>query len=581
MMVTKNQRNINTKHSNERVMVPAAGIGSSEGAGTSGSVGIDTNDKVDELAPVSTPHPPLNPNPTSSLTTTAPESLTMMMVRPESKNCAVAATVRPTERVPKPQVTKTSRSMKHRVRDPWLQIIGPAVSAPRENCYDAGHFSPLCVKKKMSRRTQMNNNKQKRSHRHSLNSNKKLPLTKEQKTYHLKEQPGNKKKIITNAKEEVICNNNNYHGCTFLPSMSTTSGGINRTVSNSAGKVGSAANSSFSVHHDTGSLHLNSTNVADDENGSRDYLKANESILFEDSPEFWDRFLLDTYHQLMSNTTDLPDFDPIPYPALARGIPVEPEKNQLCLNRSSNGSLSNITVEYGIGKGPVSSKMQEKNQLTAKTEFIPNLVNSCANNNFSESRSNIEVPVDTSVDEKNSTDPKNKVGPDSWQMDVINRMLFYLDSATDCPYSIYRMQFHGIVEHCSKLHLQGAFKCRHLPGAIFEQIVNAVGGSIFLSIYKAAKRLPYGRLNSDAAVSAEACSSSICAPPNLMQLAVGYGYCMAQSITFKGRKICPDLIETQGIRYAAEIGAQTVLNMSKETRLSFWRECILKDGDNK
>jgi hypothetical protein len=162
-------------------------------------------------------------------------------------------------------------------------------------------------------------------------------------------------------------------------------------------------------------------------------------------------------------------------------------------------------------------------------------------------------------------------------MDVINRMLFYLDSETNGPHSTYGKQFHSIVEHCSKLHLQGTFKYRHLPGAIFEQIVSAVGGSIFLSIFNAAKSIQYGCLCSVEA-STEVCTNRTHTPPTLTQLAVGYGYYMAQSIGCKGRKICPDSIKAQGIKYAAEIGAQTVLNMSKETRLRFWNECILQDG---
>jgi hypothetical protein len=146
---------------------------------------------------------------------------------------------------------------------------------------------------------------------------------------------------------------------------------------------------------------------------------------------------------------------------------------------------------------------------------------------------------------------------------------------------MYRKQFHTIVAHCSKLHLKGTLKHRHLPGAIFENVVDAVGGSIFLSIYKAAKRLPYGRLKSDVGVSTEACTNSLRTPPTLTQLAVGYGYCMAQSITFKGKNICPDTIKTQGVKYAAEIGAQAILSMNKETRLNFWHECILKEGVKK
>ena len=142
---------------------------------------------------------------------------------------------------------------------------------------------------------------------------------------------------------------------------------------------------------------------------------------------------------------------------------------------------------------------------------------------------------------------------------------------------MHMLQFRSIVEHCTKLHIQGTKKFHHLPGAVFEQTINAVGGSIFLSIYKDAKRLQYGRLNSGAGVESGTPSTQ----PELLQLAVGYGYCLAQSSTFKGRKNFPDRVKAQGIKYVAEIGAQALLNMSNETRLSFWSECVVKNGERK
>ena len=553
MMVTKCKRNTDTKNSSERVMILTVGIDSGHGSGNSESIGIGTGN---ELVPIPTPHLP------SSLTAASFTNATTkscMMALPESKNRKVAAIVRRSERASKPHVKKTCRSIKHTVRDPLSQSINPMKKSLKKDSFDAEHFSPLCVKKKMRRRTQMNNNTPDITHRHCINL------------------------VINNtaatAKEKVICNNNN-HDYAFLPTVISKSES-SKIVLNAEGTVENANSGSVSVHQDEGSLNLNSASVVEEENGLHNHLKAHESILFEESPDFWDRFLLDTYHHIVSNTTGLTDFDPIPYQVLARGIPVAPEKSHHCYNGSSSTSLPSAIVESSSGKGAdLSSTMNEKFSQTDKAN-MSYAVNGKSCTQLNHSQSHCNVKVGNACEDEHSKDPINTVGHESWQMDVINRMLFYLDTETNCPHSMYGLQFHSIVERCSKLHLQGIFKYRHLPGAIFEQMVNTVGGSIFLSIYKAAKRLSYGRLSSDAGVGAVARSNAQCVPPNLTQLAVGFGYCMARSISFKGRKICPDLINTQSIQYTAEIGAQTVLNMSEETRLSFWKECILKDGVEK
>ena len=490
---------------------------------------------VDEIAPLPNPHISLNP--AAFFTTISSESCAdSMLVLPETKKGPEAANVCRAERVPNSQIRKVSRSTKHTVCDPWTQAIGPTtniIHSSQENCFDTGVISPMCVKKKMIRRTQMNNNIQKTSRRKSLNSNKKLPLTKIKESYNLEEQPCETKNSITLT--------------------------VNQDVEN------------FYSNKNCASIEV-----------SRDTILSDESIPFEASSDFWDSFLIDTYHQIASNDPDMPDFDPIPYPVLARGISVDPKNSPRFLQLTESNDAS-LVYAHGNDAVPTSAvavqKIQRQSIQTEKVVQIPNDVfagKSCAKIDISEPHQYVDVQ-NTRHDNEHSKDSTSIVGPESWQMDVINRMLFYLDCETNCPYSMYMLQFRSIVEHCTKLHIQGTKKFHHLPGAVFEQTINAVGGSIFLSIYKDAKRLQYGRLNSGAGVESGTPSTQ----PELLQLAVGYGYCLAQSSTFKGRKNFPDRVKAQGIKYVAEIGAQALLNMSNETRLSFWSECVLKNGERK
>ena len=546
MMAKKTKRNANTKSRNQKsrkqVIVPSVGIGISDGAETAGSEVFLLDSRmhtVDEIAPLPNPH--ISSNPAAFFTTISSESCAdSMLVLPETKKGPEAANVCRAERVPNSQIRKVSRSTKHTVCDPWTQAIGPTtyiIHSSQENCFDTGVISPMCVKKKMIRRTQMNNNIQKTSRRKSLNSNKKLPLTKIKESYNLEEQPCETKNSITLT--------------------------VNQDVEN------------FYSNKNCASIEV-----------SRDTILSDESIPFEASSDFWDSFLIDTYHQIASNDPDMPDFDPIPYPVLARGISVDPKNSPRFLQLTESNDAS-LVYAHGNDAVPTSAvavqKIQGQSIQTEKVVQIPNDVfagKSCAKIDISEPHQYVDVQ-NTRHDNEHSKDSTSIVGPESWQMDVINRMLFYLDCETNCPYSIYRFQFRSIVEQCTNLHVQGIQKkFRHLPGAIFEQMIDVVGGSIFLSIYNAAKRLQYGRLNSGVGVETEIYAGQPFTSPSVMQLAVGYGYCMAQSSTFKERMICPDLIKTRGIKYIAEVGAQTVLNMSEETRSSFWSECILKNGNS-
>lgn len=602
-MTTVKKRTTTKKHRHqqacEQVIVPAVGIGTINEGGNPVSSGATFGTRCRKNEDLMVPPPKLSwsskPTSSSSFNDLALESNKhSIIMAPENNEREVTTNGRRSDRLSKSNnrtiaIGSTSLKINVQVNSFINENFSPLCVKKKAsgstsikknvqvNSSFDGNFSPLCVKKKMSRRTRIHKEgRQDLTHPKCTNSNKKLPLTKVNVALidtTENEMEGNA--ILSNDNRErdalqpVTKKCVSFSKCTPHSDVVTT---INRADQDcgtmaqkedmvvkkcvSVAKCTSNADSLATANRVVGNHQMTHKCGVEAE---REDVLTNESILFEASPDFWNSFLLDTYRQIAFNNPDIPDFEPIPYAISARGIPVEPEN----IKDSKAGVVCNAPTTDSTGKAmttsssnpkqtrpPVKQKLQDKACATAKLVDIR--------------------------DGDHSADPNNVVGPDSWQMDVINRMLYYLDCETNHPHSTYRKQIRDIKEVCTKRHIAGSLKYRHLPGAIFDQVVKTIGGSTFLSIYKAAKCLSYGRLESDSCVPVEKEG----APSNLIQFAVGYGYYMAKTTTHKRQKICPDMSKANGIQDTTEICAQTVLNMSDDSRLSFWNEYILTIGDN-
>jgi hypothetical protein len=167
------------------------------------------------------------------------------------------------------------------------------------------------------------------------------------------------------------------------------------------------------------------------------------------------------------------------------------------------------------------------------------------------------------------------VGPDSTEMIAIKRMLIYLEE-TSSDVVLVRT-FHKIVEDSEKRHAIGQAKYKHLPGAIFERLVEQVGGAVFGPIYKASRHFEHKRVkemfpqeSAPGSLEYEDLTASGIGMPNLLQVAVGYGFHLARmSMLNHGHD---DTCEN--IQELMESGAETALSMKDDERFLFWKYMI-------
>jgi hypothetical protein len=175
---------------------------------------------------------------------------------------------------------------------------------------------------------------------------------------------------------------------------------------------------------------------------------------------------------------------------------------------------------------------------------------------------------------KSKTDNVVGVGPDSTEMIAIKRMLIYLEE-TSSDVVLVRT-FHKIVEDSEKRHAKGQAKYKHLPGAIFERLVEQVGGAVFGPIYKASRTFEHERVKEmypqelvTGSLDYEDLTASGIGMPNLLQIAVGYGFHLARmSMLNHGHDTC------ENIEDLMESGAETALNMKDDERFLFWKYMI-------
>jgi len=170
------------------------------------------------------------------------------------------------------------------------------------------------------------------------------------------------------------------------------------------------------------------------------------------------------------------------------------------------------------------------------------------------------------------------IGPDSMQMMSIERMIVFLQETCDDKALIQKVQ--DAVEDCKNRHNKGEFKYMNLPGAIFERLVETVGGTDFWSMYKASQDFDHPRLH-EMGIGSVSEAGSVCssddlsnnvsqlttssAPglPNLLQVAVGYGFHLARLHLMEGTESnMQDLLVN---------GTNVVLEMKEEERYLFWK----------
>lgn len=288
--------------------------------------------------------------------------------------------------------------------------------------------------------------------------------------------------------------------------------------------------------------------------------------------------------------------------ALAAGVPVEPDG----CDGVENGSGASMGLDWGAAVLPtpteretwnnsnsipvgcnvhhsayrpplpsthhVARALPEKAPRQAKKKATAALVSSTRRVPSTRKRK-----VQSSCNEENDS-KKSKtdavVGPDSTEMIAIKRMLIYLEQ-TSSDVALVR-SFHNIVKESEKRHTKGQAKYKHLPGAIFERLIEQVGGEVFMPIYKASRTFEHEHINAiyqqesaSGSLDYEDLTASGIEMPNLLQVAVGYGFHLARmSMLNHGHDTCEDIEELM------ESGAETALNMKDDERFLFWKYMV-------
>lgn len=316
-----------------------------------------------------------------------------------------------------------------------------------------------------------------------------------------------------------------------------------------------------------------------------------------DSPKSFDGMMDDIWNDLdmpsnnivgfqMDTTSD--SMEPIPYCALIAGVPVE-------VDDASSAAASTILSPFGMTHEQfLSAKVSEDAQqappirlLRGKTLIsIPKPQDSpeqstrsathkrgrSTNNKPTRKRKNANTSFDDD-DKCNAAEDSEVavVGPDSWQMMVLYRMIIFLEETNGCENIEHARLFRYAVAHCKAQYRRGHPKYLHLPGAVFEEVVDRIGGPAFLNIFKGAKTFEHPRLNeafSDNEIVVVGTDETLRAiditdgQPNLLQVSVAYGFHLAK--TMKSSNCC------SSVKEVLERGAHDVLNLDKPARKDFW-----------
>lgn len=508
------------------IVIPENIEGIQEGAAKTATIPADNErDHPKCVVPPSTPSSSMSK--TSSFCKKKSQTDTEMSIEtPKSSNCTPSISKhRRSLRLSKTSIIKMSRDVKHHIQDPRKLVqryVGSQTDLTR-----AGGDSPLCVKKKMGRR----------GIRHHI---KEIDCE-------VKSRPKNQNTLPTLTKKGV----STLEGASQTSTNSSSKANIQGTILREGNvkqfscdtKEFPRTRSIFPSGASTSAPHgIEIIDTSADNDGQI------PSVLFEESEDFWNTYLLDTYQQIAASNPEVQDFEPIPYPLMARGVPVYIE------SKDTDGLI--IHVERSARKTYAT---------VAPAESIAPL--------------KLEGDINRADDYSGQAESnKAVVGPESWQMNVINRMLQYLDDEKGSPYSKYSIQFQATTTQCTKKHLDGNAKYRHLPGAIFEEIVQTIGGPAFLEIYKKAKTHSGNRFGRAAAVVNPSSETKTKECPSLVQVAVGYGFCLAKSLAADNRSSTSG--DNNNIKHAVEHASQEVLQMSKSQCMQFWKEHIFNEDES-
>jgi hypothetical protein len=460
----------------------------------------------------------------------------MSITTPKSSNCTQGtwAKTRRSLRLSKTSIIKIPRAAKHKRLDP--KKFAQRIVDSQMELKKSGGDSPLCVKKKMGRRG---------SQHHIKDNHKKIPTSIFKSTSTVKGASQLIANKSTRAKVPVKILSKKLDRTIHIPTAGPASSFPNSDAKqylSSLTECPHIDNTFQSATNASAQNKIEIFQISADTNGPI------PSVLFEESDDFWNTYLLDTYQQLASSNPEVQDFEPIPYDLMARGVPVYTEYHDS--DQDSDAIIrANKSTTKGAYEGPMASLKDESD------------MNSKADDNQGQTKSNKAV-----------------VGPGSWQMNVIKGMLTYLDEVNDSPYSKYSIQFNMTTKLCTKKHLEGNDKYCHLPGSIFEEIVQTVGGPTFLEIYKNAKMYSRDRLSRAPVAGYQPSENKTNGCPSLVQVAVGYGFCMAKSLANNKHKSAS--WDHNSITYAVDQGSQKVLQMSNSQRLKFWKEHILNNDED-
>ena len=459
---------------------------------------------------------------------------------PKASNCSPSNTqIRRSSRLSKTSIPKTSRTIKYKLQDHRKQV--QRFCSAQHETKQSGSDSPLCVKKKMGRRG--------------------IQISKA-----IKRKKKSGAQISESVQDMIERNNVNFVFCKGVTGTDNAKADMDvKTLSTklekdapssliylkaTQTKQNSIVKNGTSQNNET--IQTTKSEIAPKRIETIDCEGEVPSVLFEESEDFWNSYLLDTYQQIASSNPDIQDFEPIPYPYLARGVPVYTEN-----------------VDEGILTNTATSTLEKKTTNKASVEGT----------HRDKSRASLKDDI-SKTNEYNENSESNKaiVGPGSWQMSVINGMLQFLDEVNESPYSKHNIPFQTVTKRCTRRHLEGNTKYSHLPGAIFEEIVPIIGGPAFLEIYKSAKTYSGVRLSHAAVVGYQPSDHKTNEIPSLIQVAVGYGFCMAKSLLVHDQPSTS--WDHDNIKLAVDNASQKVTQMTESHRLKFWQEYIV-NGNKK
>lgn len=93
------------------------------------------------------------------------------------------------------------------------------------------------------------------------------------------------------------------------------------------------------------------------------------------------------------------------------------------------------------------------------------------------------APSSNSISSRQKRATLELVGPDAPQMQTLWRMLAFLEGNPNPTFSTVASDVRKEIALCTKRHLDGEHRFRHLPGAIFERLVAQFGGDWFRVVF--------------------------------------------------------------------------------------------------